>query len=237
MFGIEYMIEVSLCWLLLFGFYHFLLRKETFFETNRVFLLSALVLGLALPLMRPILESLFNTSPSYSFTIQELTGQAIGTQIAETTKNWSISIIAFVVYILGVIIFSLRLFYNLFKIYQLKEQGTILFKDNYSIIQTSELGMPFSFGKYLFVPTQFQINAVDEQKIIKHELVHIREKHTLDIILVEILTIIFWFNPLLQLFQTALKEVHEYAADKEVLRSHTGQELRIFTFATGISKY
>lgn len=219
MFGIEYMIEVSLCWLLLFGFYHFMLRKETFFDTNRMFLLLALGLGLALPLMRPILELLFNSSPTYSFTIQELTKQTIGIQSIKATKNWSISTTLFLVYLLGIVVFSFRLLFNLFKIYQLRQNGKILYKGDYSIIQTSELGMPFSFGKYLFVPMQFQIDAVDEQKIIKHELVHIREKHTLDIILVEILTIIFWFNPLLQLFQTALKEVHEYAADKEVLRS------------------
>jgi TonB family protein len=219
MFGIEYILEVSLCWFLFFGFYHFLLRKETFFDINRMFLLLALGLGLTLPLMRPVLGLLFETSPAYSFTIGELTAQTVGVETINTANNWNISSVIFSIYLLGVGLLTFRLVHNLFKIYQLKQQGTLLFKDNYSIIEISELGMPFSFGKYLFVPIQFQIDATDEQKIIKHELVHIREKHTLDIILVEILTILFWFNPLLQLFQTALKEVHEYAADKEVLRS------------------
>jgi bla regulator protein blaR1 len=221
MIRIEYMLEVSLCWFILFGFYHFLLRKETFFNANRAFLLSALIGGLALPLLRPLLAMLFAAKPVYSFTIEDLANNTDINIFGTTTaaEGWDFSTVLFGVYWLGVVFFSIRLLRNLFQIHQLKQGGKILYQKDYTIIQTNALAMPFSFGQWLFVPNDFERTAADEQKIIQHELVHIREKHSLDIIILEILTILFWFNPVLLAFQTALKEVHEYAADKEVLRS------------------
>jgi TonB family protein len=74
---------------------------------------------------------------------------------------------------------------------------------------------PFSFLKSIFIPA-YTVNE-DLDAILKHERVHVRQRHSLDLIFFEILTIIMWFNPLLRLYKRSLREVHEFLADKEVL--------------------
>jgi len=215
---ITYIFQVSLSWLVFYGLYHFFLRKETFFNTNRFFLLFALGMGLLLPFCIPMLqtaiESNINYIPTYTLPIQEV-GFAQNSTSA-ITFSWSQLVI--IGYILGILYFLSQFLKGIYNIYQLKKSGQIQTFPNYQLIRTDKISTPFSFGKWLFLP-QHQLSSEDESQIIQHELVHIQSQHSFDIITVELLSILFWFNPMLRLFHTALKEVHEYAADQHVLRS------------------
>ena len=213
-------LQISLIWLFLFGFYHFFLRKETFFNTNRFFLLLALGLGLIFPFVLPAIKGLFEenvtTLPTYVVTLGELD---FTSEEVITSASWHWSTYILIGYAIGLIAFMGRFLQSFYKIIQLKRTGQVQSFERYQLIRNNQIETPFSFGKWLFLPQNTNISSEDEAKIIEHELVHIHARHTFDIILVEALTILFWFNPLLQFFQNALREVHEYAADKVVLRS------------------
>lgn len=217
-----YIIQVSLSWLVFFGFYHFFLRKETFFNTNRWYLLFALISGLIVPYLLPVFRGAFEatvtTLPTYVITLGEIT---IGDQNELATQNttfWTWQNISFSIYIIGFLFATGRFFKGIFNIIKIKNNGISTAHNGYSIIRTSENIMPFSFGKWLFLPQETSLSDTEEQQVIEHELVHIRARHSLDLIIVESITILFWFNPLLRFFRNALKEVHEYAADKVVLK-------------------
>ena len=228
-----YIVQISLSWLVFFGFYHFFLRKETFFNTNRWYLLFALTSGLIVPLALPIFKGIFEanvaTLPTYVFTLGELTIGAESEQVIQNTTFWAWRNIILSIYILGLCFFASRFFTGIFNIIKIKNNGSESIQSGYSIIKTTESIPPFSFGKWLFLPENSSLSQEEEQQIIEHELVHIQARHSLDIIVVEWISILFWFNPLLLFFRNALQEVHEYAADKVVLKNvsvkHYGQLL------------
>ncbi len=218
-----YFLEVSLCWLFFYAFYHFFLRKETFFQINRFYLLSVVGLGLILPLSLPVFKILFETNisfiPTYSVNLNEIAfTETIETNITNSFQfSWVNLILS--IYLIGVLARFFQFAKSINQLIQLKKKSHVIENKGFLLIKTTEITMPFSFINWLFLPQNHQVSPQDEAKIIEHELVHIQSQHSLDILLIEVLSILFWFNPLLLLFHQALKEVHEYAADQVVLRS------------------
>jgi hypothetical protein len=86
-----------------------------------------------------------------------------------------------------------------------------MYKDQYKLINLNDENTAFSFFNYLFIGS----NVPQAETIIAHELVHIRQKHSVDIIFLEIVKIINWFNPFIYLIQRSLKTIHEYIADEQ----------------------
>jgi hypothetical protein len=85
-------------------------------------------------------------------------------------------------------------------------------------LNTSEPGTPFSFFKWLFWNNSLEPNSEKGKQIFRHELFHIRQRHTLDVLFMEIITILFWINPFFHLIKKELKAIHEFLADRYALR-------------------
>jgi len=83
--------------------------------------------------------------------------------------------------------------------------------NRYKIVQLENSNTAFSFFNYLFIGSKTEGTSI----IIRHEMVHIRQKHTLDVLFLEFIKIINWFNPFVYLLQNSLKTVHEYIADEQ----------------------
>ncbi|MGN8069168.1 energy transducer TonB [Mucilaginibacter sp. 22184] len=83
--------------------------------------------------------------------------------------------------------------------------------DKYKIVPIEDSNTAFSFFNYLFIGSKMKGTDI----IIRHEMVHIRQKHTLDVLFLEFIKIINWFNPFVYLLQNSLKTVHEYIADEQ----------------------
>jgi hypothetical protein len=84
------------------------------------------------------------------------------------------------------------------------------------IIENEKYGLPFSFFNVIFINPKFHTQD-DLPEILAHEKVHIRENHWFDLLFIELLTVIFWFNPFIWFFERSIKQNHEYLADKGVL--------------------
>jgi outer membrane biosynthesis protein TonB len=114
-------------------------------------------------------------------------------------------------YLLGVITFAAILLFKLFKLTQMTRSADTITNDRFKIVSLEGSNTAFSFFNYLFIGSK----TTGSNIIIRHEMVHIRQKHTLDVLFLEIIKIINWFNPLVYLLQNSLKTVHEYIADEQ----------------------
>ncbi|HFC00801.1 MAG TPA: M56 family peptidase, partial [Phaeodactylibacter sp.] len=216
-----YLLKVTICWLGFYLIYAGFLKKETFFKTNRWYLLVTLILGAGIPLLEflPIFQEVhpvvayFQPLNDGVYYVQSSVSQAV------TSSKFGWSELFLVGYILGVVITSIRFFVGLEKIYNLYRHGEISHKKNHILVLTNQPHLPFSFFKYLFWSKNLELNDADGEKIITHEEAHVKGWHSIDVILVEIFSIIFWCSPMVYFYKKSLKTVHEYLADAVVLQT------------------
>ncbi len=217
---ILYALQVSLCWCVFYLIYILFLRKETFFSLNRWYLNGTLLLGLLIPAVRFIPLSAQQAEPLISGSIQYITigPELVASQIqsTEVTGEWLLPFL-FCIYIIGVVIGSTRFLFGLSKIYKIYRGGRKEQFDNYTIVHTEDLHLPFSFLNKIFISKLIPLKE-DMQSILTHEISHISKKHTYDVLLFEIVAILFWWNPLVYLYKKAIRETHEFMADSVVLK-------------------
>ena len=219
---ITYLIEVSICWLLFYGIYILLLRKETFFNINRWYLLTTLGLGLVIPMFRVDFTSLFYTEPASVVYLAEGFSELeyVIADSVEKAQEVDYSWLTFVkaIYFLGVFIAFSKFLYGFRQIYSLYRTGAVTQKGKYKLVVTEKPHLPFSFFNYLFWHKDTALEDTDSGKIITHELAHINQWHSLDVLFLEILGILLWFSPPIYWYKKSLRAVHEFLADAYVLR-------------------
>ncbi|MCB0661202.1 MAG: M56 family metallopeptidase [Saprospiraceae bacterium] len=214
-----YAIKVALFWLGSYLVYRFFLEKETFLNWNRVYLLGTLALGLLLPLVNiPQEPSTFMTDVLLpTVTIQwDAINQSFSPVAPEQTIGWT-QIVGFIFWT-GVIISSIRFAYGITKIIQLRNRSEITRKNEYDLVLTSMPHAPFSFFNWMFWSQSYTVDREEESQIISHELAHIRQGHTFDNLFAEVLSIFFWWNPIIYLYKKAIKDNHEFLADASVIQ-------------------
>ncbi len=215
---INYLLEVLASSFVFWLIYRAFLQKDTFFERNRIYLLTATLLSLLLPLanwqvMWASNEITQGLPVAGSVLLQEI---QVGTTsiMSLEEKSW----IIFLPY-LAVVVSSIYLAYWFIGVARLfliaKENPKQNFKD-YTLVNVEKNQYPFSFLNYLFWGKELVVSEPERQKIIQHELAHIKGKHSYDIILMELVCTVFWLNPFFFLFKKYLKEQHEYIADASV---------------------
>ena len=217
----QYLIESSVCLICFYFFYSWVLKKETFFQFNRFYLLFTALFSLSIPFFNFELaigsgQSGFNNLVLPVISEAQNSHQTIITAVEEPTPFIiSIGDIIRIIYFLGVFIMSLKFLDALFKVLQLirgghrRKQGREILVDTHSHVPAS------SFLVLFFGMQMIRIQKTSEV-IMDHELVHVRQWHSLDVILMEVMVILKWFNPLIYLFRNSLRLTHEYIADRYV---------------------
>lgn len=220
---IPYILQITFCWAAFYALYAGLLSRATFFNHNRAYLLGSLVLGLILPLAGWQLWLPAGQPELLTVTLQPITIGMENLEVvvmataAEPGLGWWEALLA--VYWLGVGIAGLRFAYGLRKLWRLHRGSERRKQDGYTLVFTEEWHAPFSFFNTLFWSRQMPYPPEDEKKIIRHERAHMRGWHSLDVLLVELLGIVFWLSPMIYLYSRSLRVVHEYLADAAVLRT------------------
>jgi hypothetical protein len=215
---LTYFLQVNLCWLLFYGLYYALLSRETFFKLNRIYLIISLLCGLVIPLS--IMSVTIKPDHPAVVMLQPfvVTATTLEQNIQEVERIWSIWTILKIHYWLGVGILGMRFLSGLFKIKAIYNNAHIIESKGFKVAYTEGATTPFSFFNTVFVnPNQF--DSIDFQHIMQHEKAHITQKHTYDILFLEIATIFFWCSPLIYFYKKSLVNVHEYLADEAVLKT------------------
>ncbi len=216
---ILYLAKSSLGIALFYSTYWLFLRKQTLFNANRLFLL----LGITIPLILPFFEiqysaTTFNQGALYTFEQLDKTFKSLPTETSSESLTESLNWIniATIIYITGIAIFFLRLLWQTIELIILIQKKGIQKRAGLRIVENKKYGLPFSFINIIFINPKFH-SGTDLNSILTHEKVHIREKHWFDLLLVELITVFFWFNPFVWLFERSIKQNHEYLADQGVL--------------------
>ena len=232
-----YLLKVSIVTGVLYSCYSLLLQKTTFHQLNRFFILFTIAFSISCPFWDlSFAES--NTLNTNYLWINEFDQFSISEsmqQVDAVESHLLLKHIIVWIYWLGVVIFFLRSVIQLRAIFRLKRAAVKILKEDTAVfVYSDKIKNPFSFFKWIFLPVEFY-KKPGNSSIIEHEKVHVKQLHSLDIILSEVCCILFWFNPFVFLLQKSLKRVHEYIADNQVVRSNKiciDQYLRLLVSAT-----
>ena len=222
---IDFIITSSVCLIIFLAAYHLLLEKEKMHTFNRFYLLSSIVISLLIPFLNfeiikiiPVVqnfEPLNTVITSAVIPENEIHKDAIS---IENTINFT-PYIYWSLY--GIISFMLLLRFgkNIWKLVsKAKSNPSVKFK-NANLILVKEETLPHTFLNSIFINFEDYNNKNIEDELYTHELVHVTQKHTFDILFIETLKAIFWFNPLFYFYKKAIQLNHEFLADEEVVKS------------------
>lgn len=204
-----------------YGYYHLALRKSQRFQLNRTYLLSSLVLSIITPLIGffiPATEQILPTA--FSTTLPEvIVGGNPTVQIAPASTSLPLPLL---IYIGGAAITLGFFCYRLFQIFRFLKGKRREKHGAYTLVHSGGQLETASFFKLLIWNDKAELTESERQQILAHELCHIRQKHSVDLILVEVLRIVFWFNPMIYLFRSALRGTHEFLADRAAIQETGG---------------
>ncbi|MXO03511.1 M56 family peptidase [Flavobacterium sp. HBTb2-11-1] len=185
------------------------------FHFNRIYLLASIVFSLTIPLQLFSLGSVFsNGNQKIQLNqIMIVTSKAVLDKI-----NYSQILIYFLAVVYGVVttILVVRFIRNLFSFYFRMKKSKVEIVKGEKVVLTKEKVLPHSFWNIIFINQEDFENDMIPVELIVHEKAHLKQKHTVDILFVEVLKIVFWFNPLYLLYEKAIKLNHEFLADEAV---------------------
>jgi TonB family protein len=219
---LTYLLQTSTCLIILYGIYHFILAEMTFFKYNRAYLLLSILASLMIPILAPLLVLPEESVPVLHWS--HLAGDItyIVADNAVDVFDWKSLMInvLWVIYLVGVVVVLLKMMIGISKIFRYYRQGQKEDFNGYRIITTEAVHLPFSFFKGIYVsrhvPLQDHIHT-----ILEHEEIHIRQWHTLDVLMAEMVHAFFWFNPVMIFYKRALRQAHEYLADDLICRKNS----------------
>lgn len=213
-----YLGKGSICLLLFYMIYWLALRKETFFNLNRYYLVFSLLISVLLPLFPLHYTVLIKqiATPNLYNTIQEgYQPLQESSQIESNPINY-FNHIALWIYFSGFTITFIRLTKQTLGLLYLVLTHNRIKYSNHQLLENNKYDLPFSFFNIIFLNPNIH-KKEDLPDILEHEIVHIREKHWLDLLIIELLTVIFWFNPFIWFYERSIKQNHEYMADRGVI--------------------
>ena len=215
---IVYLLKVNLALVLFYAGYHFILQRYTFHSVNRVYLIISLVYSAFYPLIN--LSEILNRNGQLKEKLNMLDWQEPVTYAISQTENsagiyWQIALLIFWT---GVIFMSLRLLVQLSSLLILHVQSRAFISGNIKFRKITKAVNPFSFWRTIYLNPECH-DSSELRAILEHEQVHVKQLHTLDVMLAELSTIFYWFNPGVWLMKKAIKANLEFITDQEVIRS------------------
>ena len=211
---IQYFLECIAFQLIFLMIYEVFLKRETFFQWNRAYLLGTYLLSMILPGVKVDALGL-NTPENYEVVtngVLQLDTLILSpnTLVEEVPK---LSLGLGILY-LGMFVAALLFSIKLYTLYRLKQKGDRYYFLQFTRIIVAKSNLAFSFFNTIYLGDG--VKEEDYDHIIAHELVHIRQRHSLDLLFFELMRIVSWFNPFVYLYQNRISELHEFIADTEM---------------------
>ncbi|PQB08091.1 hypothetical protein BST83_13780 [Polaribacter filamentus] len=215
---IPYFLKSATCLALLLVFYHFILEKEKMHTFNRFYLLGSLLFSLLAPLYIIYIDvaSLIIRTAQTSTTSYptEITSEIMVEEPIHYTSIF-IAIYCFITTIL-LIRFGKNLFHLIHKI---RSNENIKYQKAVLVLVADKI-LPHTFWNYIFINKNDYENQKIEQELFTHELTHVTQRHTLDVLILELIQSIFWINPFFIILKKAVQLNHEFLADETVINEH-----------------
>lgn len=209
-------LKIILCSSIFIAVYYLLLEKEKMYRFNRFYLIGSLILAYIIPFITVTSEaqiSEMGTKPQLIF--EEATQQMVFVQPMEESFNWTNTV--WICYAAVTVILLIR---NISSIAAIKKiQGRKQIYQRYHVVLTKKGFSPFSFWNTIYLGENYMQNNMIDPRIFLHEKSHLDQKHSIDLMFIQLLKIFTWFNPVLFIYKKAMTTNHEFLADEAVLNS------------------
>ena len=212
---IQYLLTSTIAATTLFIVYQFFLEKEKMHHFNRFFLLISLLFSLLIPFISIEIIEEITTPATTPIPMHFSEGSMV---IADETNYLAQTLWG--IYILVTAILIYRFIRNIVAFYQLRKDNATLSFQNATLVLLQEPVLPHTFMNTIFInEAEYQARKI-EKELFAHEMTHVNQKHTLDVLFVELIKTVFWFNPLFILYKKAIQLNHEFLADEKVVQSY-----------------
>ncbi len=216
-----YFLQVIFCSAVMMGYYWFVLRDKKFHQYNRFYLLSVLVLSWIIPMIKiqwtkPVTSDaqVINLISIVADNNAEIDANLAKTSYPFTWEGFAVAVYFLIAAImLGLLIFGLFRLYVLLKKHSCKNVGDVY------LILTQVKGTPFSFFRYIFWHEAIDLRSDAGKKMLAHELTHVKQKHSLDKVLIQVVLVAGWFNPFFWLLKKEMEMIHEFIADNKTVQN------------------
>lgn len=205
----------------LFGYYYLVLRNGRFHEWNRYYLILSALISLALPFARwSVLFSGYSGSRRiYAVELQSFT--LITSSHGSAPAGWDWTTWALTFYVLISVVIAGGIIAGMLKIRRHIRQGERQKFPLFTIVRHPKIESPFSFFRFIFWNDLLAVDTPEGSHIFRHELAHVREKHSVDKLLMEIILAVFWINPFFHLIRKELHLIHEFIADRRACQNNS----------------
>ena len=218
---IEFVFKSFVCLFVFYIFFDLFLAKENIPQFKRYYLLFVLLFSFVIPLIKIKVSS--TILPVLNFNISHLQVQEKNNITDLASQGGSSFQLAWLFYafytLIGLLLF-IRFLINIFRLIRLRKNNPVENINGIKIVLTKQKILPYSFLNSVFVNKKEYENGKISSELLRHELAHIKQKHSLDILVLELVQIIYWFNPLIFFYKRAIRLNHEYLADSFVLNSN-----------------
>lgn len=220
----SYLIKVSASLAAFYLTYIFLLKKVTFFNLNRYYLVFSLILSFLLPFVQVEFFQQTEISKVISQTISnfEFSGPAAINNASDTVEKsvFNLQTFLLIIYFSGILAYVLKILIGTYKIRQAIRIGKITTYQDKKLVLVNN-NWCFSLFNKIYI-NQNKLNGKSSKLMLDHELAHIKQLHSIDLLISELASAILWFNPFVFFHKKSLKSVHEYLADEYVInRNHS----------------
>lgn len=195
-----YLLEANLYLLIFYGFYRLLLQNQTFYNSNRYYLLLSSLAAFALPVLQI----------GYLKPRPEIVEQAVYSGLPVAHQAPGLSDYLYLIYMVVALAFAIKLFLSIAKIISLWQGAKKYQNEDFTLVELQQETEAFSFFNLLFIHP----HLAEKQVVLKHELVHIKQKHSIDVLFFELMQVVCWFNPIIYFIKKDIKLLHEYIADE-----------------------
>jgi len=211
---LDYLLKSGGCLLVFYLFYVLFLEKENMHVYKRIYLLSIIVVSFVIP---------FITFTNYVEVVEQIQPMIATDVVAEfpiiaaTEQQNYLPIILWSIYSLGVLLFGLKFIKNSHEIVNKIKSNPKEKKGETTSVLLNEDIVPHTFFNFIFYNEKKYTTHQIPNEVVLHEETHARQKHSIDVLLLEFLKVVFWFNPIVHLLNKAVKLNHEFLADQAVL--------------------
>ena len=225
-----YILKSAVCLAVFYLFYKLLMSRETFHRFNRFSLLGLMIICSIIPFAKISMDTPDETvqveiSMDESLMMPVMVDENIATEASDISTMEYITTFAAIIYITGILFFAVKEILQFIKVLNITHKGkeediSLYVKDNTGnirMIVTDEKISPFSWMNHIVISrTDLEENG---REILCHEMAHITNHHSIDLVLADICILLQWFNPASWLIKSELQNVHEFEADETVIRN------------------
>jgi hypothetical protein len=211
---LQYLINLTGIWLLSLAVFDLFLRKESYHNYNRLYLLATMLAGMIVPLLQwqDSARRLYPAAVEAPMAnVIKAKGNVVAAARSANNLSWEQWLL--VLYIAGMVVAAGLLLKDIIKLVAYYRSGRRSGSDGWTVVETGNGHAPFSFFNLLFVCSKIDYSAEEWQMILQHERRHTKLRHFVDLLLLQLSKVAFWFHPLVYIYSKRLLLVHEYQAD------------------------